>query len=1324
MIKKLISYLIIFSILWVDCALCMRRGSWSGASDKDKSFIPKSPLSLQPPERGEGAGLGVHPLPDPASPSDEEKDPAPPETKPESAPPPEDSSSSEEKEPPASAEPKPVPAPEPAVSLLLDEGDEALPPAAPEGGDEDFFTIPKDHGSQYFLEETEALVDEHHLQRGPDEEETLAEKYLRLLKINPAGLTAKELEDLEKIAKIEGTAKNGFVWSNLEILIHKTLFALTTNKDSANKRRRKKCCDPLWLYGGPMPLDDAAALQNNILLKSAGKAFQEGLTESIETIVGALVAYEVYIAFKPKQWEKSWTAFKAVIKNLFDNAEDNAYFKIIKAIHDRPRLLALLAIPVGFALAKTIWSATQISKPTDEGVTKNVRDLLSRSSKWDGTGFTVLSLIPTISALLLFHPLKRNIPRLASLILWQGRLPSGARENALQAIIDLALTRKGVTQMAAIEALAHLTHGMNLRNLTLRPRDVEGLLKIKLRAFRTLQDIYKSLPRSVNKMRTAGLLWELGQSPSLPASILMPIVKLVQLGFYGLTLYTLGSVVYDIIKCQGKYLKNSFTLVGAFTGYVSNYSRDCFTEQVKFFNLLPGQPAYTLIGHNPTSLTPSDGITNLASYNFTKTPYALALFDKGLNGSVIADILEGFKSVQANVSLTALDISSNTIKNSTDLFRIFKALPPGIINLDMSGALPKGNITSDTFLGLGQLVGLQSLNVSNNILTSKNVEAIGQTLHQLPNLQELGISFPLSSLLDMNITQIAQALQPSMTLLNLRGFYMEHDSKGQVALGQAFVLNPNFQQLYLGGTLIGSSLEASIALAQGFAAQQNLSVLDLSRNVLGTYPNVNASTLLGSLPSSLTNLDISFNLVNETSAINALAGALQWMKELVSFYAGGNVLGGSPLFLPSLQEKKKLTVLNLSENSLNDTLQVGALLQTLPSLKALDLSYNSLTNGSILVPVLSSLSNLQSLNLGNNSFTTADRLAIWNATSFLFQSPFPLDEDPTYTLEYLKSFPSTKTSFDLSGLIPHNSTAFQTIMPQVLERFPNLTSLDLSQNALIDYDSVTNTTQTEGIEALITYLPQFKNLQSLSLSGAIDYYDDSEPMILKNFSQTIGALPSLQFLDLSSTYFLIDAGSLGNGLEQSHSLTSFSLSNALLFPEDPCSLGYPQLIQGLQAHSQLAYLDLSQTFLGKDPSGNPDPYTPIVLADALSSWPQLKFLNLAGNYIGYGSTISSAYFLEQLANFTSSLYKDGKTLKINLVHGIVDVEWTASADLFRNLTQQSILKECAQQLCTGKPFNATSDSDSSTSAASRPVPFYQGVINSVKSWFDPTAWKA
>lgn len=1341
MFKKFISYLIIISILFIDGASCMRRGSRSepederplrhrrsrSADDYQVTFQPSLPrvrseelLRLQgdDAEARDVQALQLPILPSPLLLLDEEEEPFPAQENP--GPPSPSQGDREEagslgsplvvesdeegEEDKAEDEEDEIEAIQDA-SLSLDEEDE-----------EGFFIIPEGHGSQVSLYQVEgdALAEDSLIQKTSS---------LQFLEIISQQLTFEEREALDAVLRIEGTWKNNFVWanSNLEILIHKSLFALTTNKSAVNKRKQKACCDPLWLHGGPLPLEDDAAIKRNVILKSFGNSLEEGVIESLHTTLLALLGYQVYKLIQSGKWVMD---FASLASFYFVGSDKVSYLGTIRTLHEYPALFAILGVPLVFATLKTLYSYLQISEPTDEAVSEDIESLTNRSRKWDWPIFNLLSLIPVVSTLLNFHPLKRKIPGLTSLILWEGRLPSETRDNAFNALLELARNRTGFSRMTALESLARLAHGINIRNLALRPHDVEGLLHIKLRAFHALKEIYKEIPTcSLNKFGTGALLWEMGQSPSYFISLAEPVIKAFRAALYVYMIYGIYDVLYKYFTCPFEYLENFSWLNGGLEPYASDYSKECFDAQVAVFNTLPGQPASTLVG-------------DLGRYHFTE-PYDLDLSNKGIQGPIIAYIVEGFK--KANVPLRSLNVSYNVITNSSDVARILEALPSGIMHLDLSnvnGDYAFSSYSPRVFIGLGRLTGLQSFNISDNVLHPDNMGAIGMALQNLSHLKELRLGgndydgYP-----DTNITLIAQSLKPSLTLLDLTGLSLREDLKGQIALGNSLAKISTLEQLYLGNTIGGTTQTnrtlneaAIVALANGLSSQQKLRILDLSYNWLGYWDglNNNKSILLSSLPPSLTHLDVSQNDIGYyPQEVTALAQSVQKMSGLSSFRAGNdcgsectsNELGTFPAFLGSLQGKQNLTFLDLSWNLLSNTTMMRELLQTTPNLETLDLSNNQLTHGTLLAPILSTLGKLQSLNLGDNQFTTADRVSIWKATSFLTKLPFYLDEDLNFASTYLKSFNSTTTSLDLSGLIQNNPTAFEIIMPQVIDLFPNLRELDLSNNYIFGVDD-NHKPILGGIQALITYLPHLPHLQSLRISNALKYFDKRIILPeLKTFSQIIGQLTNLRTLDFSNTEFLL-ADSLGKGLENIHSLTSITLANC--WPYD--WQGGVQLIQGLQMQPNLNHLDLSSNQIGfsfSNNSNHKDPNSTLALAKAFHSWPHLQSLNLAVNDIGVEDPASASTFLEKLADLAEIVNKQGRTLEVDLVNGINIVEWNPVAGVLQALTQQKIKDACALQLCTGEPISKPTPSetqahgfqrewgrDPATSDGSRPAPFW------------------
>jgi len=170
--------------------------------------------------------------------------------------------------------------------------------------------------------------------------------------------------------------------------------------------------------------------------------------------------------------------------------------------------------------------------------------------------------------------------------------------------------------------------------------------------------------------------------------------------------------------------------------------------------------------------------------------------------------------------------------------------------------------------------------------------------------------------------------------------------------------------------------------------------------------------------------------------------------------------------------------------------------------------------------------------------------------------------------------------------------------------------------------------------------------------------------------------------------------------------------------------------------------------------GKPDPNATFALADALSSWPDLRLLILNGNYIGnqyigYQDQKSATYFLEKLVDFANS---GGGNFTADLLNAIEpdSIKWTDEAGNFASLVRKPIREKCETEICTGN-FNSTQTSStqgdsrqakeqqmalikyqiqdasqeiSVPSSASRLTPFLPELIRRyAASWFSAQAWK-
>lgn len=272
-----------------------------------------------------------------------------------------------------------------------------------------------------------------------------------------------------------------------------------------------------------------------------------------------------------------------------------------------------------------------------------------------------------------------------------------------------------------------------------------------------------------------------------------------------------------------------------------------------------------------------------------------------------------------------------------------------------------------------------------------------------------------------------------------------------------------------------------------------------------------------------------------------------------------------------------------------------------------------------------------------------------------------------------------------------------------------------------------------------------------------DCYGSITPEVetyFKNFSYTIGQLANISTLDLSGTN-LFYAKNLGNGLNETQRLTSINLDRCWSGPAASQWEGGTELFEGLKSHSNLTSLSASLNPIGVDSFGNADPNSTLALANALKSWPQLRDFVLPYTYIGYNDTNSLDIFLQELGKLATTIKKPGKYLKVNFLNGIHNSTWSKEIDTFRKLMNQSVIDNCALELCTGKLFSQCQNKENKerviehsklpkeakkepvisseshtlpsykellTSSSSRLTPFYQPLVNALKPWFSMKAW--
>jgi hypothetical protein len=340
----------------------------------------------------------------------------------------------------------------------------------------------------------------------------------------------------------------------------------------------------------------------------------------------------------------------------------------------------------------------------------------------------------------------------------------------------------------------------------------------------TLQSCFTFAP--INSLYIDYHLWNLGQARNIPVGVLMTGYKVGKLSAQILLFKMIIETIIEYFTCPKK---PGFSWTG-YQPWSSDYSQICFDKLVSLFNILPGQPANTLIDVIP-------------QYYFPDGTYNLDLSYKGLDPLVIIEILEGFK--KTGPTLVGLNLAGNILTNSLDGVKLWNAIPTTLvslnlskisvsINFDMTITTSKNifvpNIQAMGFK-IGQLRSLMKLDLSNNylgayigkyaVLNLNGMIAIGQGLGQLHALTSLDLSG------------------------NQLGLYDAINPDGTIAIGQGIGQLHSLTSLKLSGrknALVGDSwigyydslnATGTIAIGQGLGQLHSLTSLDLSGNYVG-----------------------------------------------------------------------------------------------------------------------------------------------------------------------------------------------------------------------------------------------------------------------------------------------------------------------------------------------------------------------------------------------------------------------------------------------------------------------------------------------------------
>ncbi|KAB2605318.1 RAN GTPase-activating protein 1-like [Pyrus ussuriensis x Pyrus communis] len=237
---------------------------------------------------------------------------------------------------------------------------------------------------------------------------------------------------------------------------------------------------------------------------------------------------------------------------------------------------------------------------------------------------------------------------------------------------------------------------------------------------------------------------------------------------------------------------------------------------------------------------------------------------------------------------------------------------------------------------------LRYLNLSDNAMGEKGVNAFGSLLRSQNNLEEL---YLMNDGISEEAARAVSKFIPSTEKLRVLHFHnnMTGD-EGAIAISEMVRRSPLLEDFRCSSTRVGS--EGGIALAEALGTCTHLKKLDLRDNMFGVESGIALSKSLSAF-GDLTEVYLSY-LNLEDEGAEALASSLKETAPSLEVLemAGNDITAGSAAALATcIAAKQFLTKLNLAENDLKDqgTILISqAISEGHGQLTEVDLSTNSI----------------------------------------------------------------------------------------------------------------------------------------------------------------------------------------------------------------------------------------------------------------------------------------------------------------------------------------------------------------------------------------------
>lgn len=1151
-------------------------------------------------------------------------------------------------------------------------------------------------------------------------------------------------------------------WVQIDHTVDKILYALWLRKKDVAGAHWKRWLNspPLWIEGQGIPLNTGSSYARAMTGLHQGVDYFT--KQSLSPILWGLVGYQIVElkGFYPLKAlrilvEGNKKSVRGILSLIVQNPEHAPYF------------FSLFAAPLLYGVINALFFARKGVKDTPEdflSTMKAVKDFTDPENRGGIKGFWNDKL----RWILPYPEMGGATTYLVYRLLLDGTLAKEEREDALHALIDFAQKTTGWSKLIGLDALQKLAIGTSLKQLGIIEKAYgkeyrNTLLQQRAQALEALRQENPGIRQSgftgsLHNLYAHYLRWEMGDFDSKTSAIAWGMYKAVTVGLTVNFLVQIATQIANYLNCP-KPLERGFNYAMKPTGY-SDYTQKCFEAYLSTFNKVPGQPACTLVNLFPKfKLDPTYTLFNLSG--------------AGVTGEQVADLIMGLRRYQPHIYLTQFDLSNNAIKTASDMAALFKAFK----NITATAPPDKGitllNLSKNQFgyfdeaatiilgQGLQYLPQLQTLDLSKNSIGSKGGEgviAIGKGLQYLPQLQILNLSYnQIERQTDNGTVAIGQGLHylTQLKSLDLSGNGINYwADNGTIAIGEGLHFLSNLEHLNLSENEIGyGGAEGICAIGEGLKYLTNLKTFNLSRNEIGNRGDNGIISLgqgLKHLP-HLQILDLSHSGLSgrDPKEIISIAEALPYLTRLQTLDLAENEIGlrgdnGTVSIAEALPYLTQLQKLDLSYNMIgykgdSGTIALGGGLSSLTLLKTLDFSQNRISSGfanlTSSITQLKFLENLYVLQSYGINIPSSQRRILqqfWNHRNSQTDVYVLLTTEDVQT--YLNSLPSTTQAINLSRSFPYPSADLITPLFKGMSRFQDLQALNLSNNLIGTNDIQDDSTIAIG-EGL-TYVPQLQaldlsqnqlglglkngvvslgeglrhltQLRTLNLSlNNIGLRGDNGTIAIGN---ALKHLPQLQILDLSGNAIVTGYGENGviaisQALPYLSQLRRLDLSgNGIGGTED--EEGTIALGQALQYLSHLQHLDLSYNGIGATGENGA-----IAIGNALKHLTQLQTLGFSANFIGYTGSNGIVAISEGLTYLTQLRALDlsenpikglgAQALFNNLPQAIcnglqvvnlqydnfTDMPWSQAANALEGLYSAKIHKECAASQCFGTPIS-------------------------------------